>query len=78
MACLLHGAAFAATFEQKTFLLRHNPISTPLLEHAFAGPFAGVFFQASAPLVQVKNDLGLKVENETKVTLGTNQLGPCL
>ena len=181
VACLLHGAAFAATFEQKTFLLPHNPISTQLLEHAlfrthrhtagldqdghvqatafygesvnraalgryfgigngknsfkvgaeltapigaggvadntteldggflihdranaqnstlggkvtllpkqtvygvnltyrqsFAGPFAGVFFQASAPLVQVKNDLGLKIENETKVTLGTNQFG---
>lgn len=173
VACMLHSAAFAlGTFEQKTFLLPHNPVHTQLLEqtmwrthrhnpalmqdghvqvtgfygesvnraslgryfgigngknsfqvgssddaatdldggylihdqaHAAAlahpgastlagkvtlnprqtiyganisyrqsmtGPFAGVFFQASMPIIQVANNLGLTIENPTDVVLG--------
>lgn len=32
---------------------------------AFAGAFDGAFFQVSAPIVQVRNDLGLKIEDAT-------------
>lgn len=34
VACLLQGAAFAVTYDQKTFLLPHNPVHTQLLEQA--------------------------------------------
>ena len=167
VACMLHSAAFAlGTFEQKTFLLPHNPVHTQLLEQtmwrthrhnpalmqdghvqvtgfygesmnraslgryfgigngknsfqvgagndndtdldggylihdqanaaastlagkvtlnprqtiyganisyrqSMTGPFAGVFFQASMPIVQVANNLGLTIENPTDVVLG--------
>ena len=34
VACLLHGAAFAGTYDQKTFLMSHHPVHSQLMEQA--------------------------------------------
>jgi hypothetical protein len=78
---LIHDQAYAAAHAGASTLagkVTLNPRQTIYganisYRQSMSGPFAGLFFQASMPIVQVANNLGLTIENPAGVNLGGAQ-----
>ncbi|MBM3887071.1 hypothetical protein FJ364_04010, partial [Candidatus Dependentiae bacterium] len=74
---LVHDRANAAAsnLHGKVTLRPHQTIWGANISYrqSMSGPFAGVFFQASMPIVQIANNLGLTFENTSDVNLAPTQ-----